>query len=413
MRIHFLLTQDLDSPSGLGRYLPLAQGLQGLGHHVEISALHADLASVADHHPTINGVSVHYVAPMHVHKTGNTKHYYTPVQLGKIVAQATLSLTRSALHIPADIVHVGKPHPMNSVAGLVAANLGRAKLAVDCDDYEAGSSHYAGGVSGGWQRRGVTAFENWTPRRAALVTTNTHFTQERLIALGVDPARIVYLPNGVDPHRFRTTAESEARLADLRVRWQLGDRPVVVYVGSMSLANHPVDLLVRAFVHVHQAIPEALLLMVGGGQDFDRVAALAGELGIGESVRFTGRVAAADAPNYYRLGHVSVDPVHDDGPARGRSPLKLFESWAVGVPFVTADVGDRHYLLGNPSAGVLVEPGDADALAQGLIQVLLNPTLAHTLAQRGINRISTFHWDRLAADLGTVYERIMGSNSRS
>lgn len=302
---------------------------------------------------------------------------------------------------------------MNSVAGLVAANLGRAKLAVDCDDYEAGSSHYAGGVSGGWQRRGVTAFENWTPRRAALVTTNTHFTQERLIALGVDPARIVYLPNGVDPHRFRTTAESEARLADLRVRWQLEGRPVVVYVGSMSLANHPVDLLVRAFVHVHQAIPEALLLMVGGGQDFDRVAALAGELGIGESVRFTGRVAAADAPNYYRLGHVSVDPVHDDGPARGRSPLKLFESWAVGVPFVTADVGDRHYLLGNPSAGVLVEPGDADALAQGLIQVLLNPTLAHTLAQRGINRISTFHWDRLAADLGTVYERIMGSNSRS
>ena len=407
MRIHFLLTQDLDSPSGLGRYLPLAQGLQALGHHVEISTLHSDLATLNDRHPYINGVPVHYVAPMHVRKTGNTKHYFSSAQLTYIVAQSTLALTRRALTTPADIVHVGKPHPMNSIAGLMATGLNRTKLAVDCDDYEAGSNHYSIGISGSVQRWAVTSFEDWVPRRATLVTTNTYFTRDRLISLGVAPERIVYLPNGVDRQRFLLSAQINADLAELRRRWDIENCPVVVYIGSMSLANHPVDLLLRAFVKVRQVIPNALLLMVGGGQSFDQLATMAGQLGIGESVRFTGRVAAAAVPDYYRLGHVSIDPVHDDHTARGRSPLKLFESWAAGVPFVTADVGDRRALLGHPPAGILVESGNPNALAQGIIQVLADPDMAQTIAQRGIKRVLSFHWNRLAADLSQIYEQIV------
>ena len=411
MRIHFLLTQDLESPGGLGRYFPLALGLRRLGHHVDISALHADFASVTNQHFQIDGVAVHYVGPMHVRKIGNMKHYYGPAQLAWIAAKGTMALTHSALTIPADIVHVGKPHPMNSVAGMVTATLDRAKLVVDCDDYEAESNHFAKGLSGGWQRLGVVAFEKWTPRRAALVTTNTQFTRQKLLASGVDSARIVYLPNGVDAQRFAIDAQSETALAALRQRWGTARRPVVVYVGSMSLANHPVDLLLQAFLQVLGELPNALLLMVGGGQDYDRLVALAEELGLGESVRFTGRVAAADIPNYYRLGHDTVDPVHDDDVARGRAPLKLVESWAAGVPFVTADVGDRRFLLGNPPAGVLVEPGNPAALAQGLVQILTDSILAQTLAQLGSERVQAYFWDHLAAELAQSYNQLTREKS--
>jgi hypothetical protein len=64
VRILFLLTQDLDSPSGQGRYLPLAQGLARLGHAVHIAALHADFASLTTTSAEEGGVQVEYVAPI-------------------------------------------------------------------------------------------------------------------------------------------------------------------------------------------------------------------------------------------------------------------------------------------------------------------------------------------------------------
>ncbi|MFZ1744734.1 MAG: glycosyltransferase, partial [Nitrospirales bacterium] len=107
------------------------------------------------------------------------------------------------------------------------------------------------------------------------------------------------------------------------------------------------------------------------------------------------------------------DPVHDDGPARGRSPLKLFESWAVGVPFVTADVGDRHYLLGNPPAGVLVEPGDADALAVGVCSILTNSHLSTLIVERGIAEVKKYYWYHLASELSSIYMALFERKSLS
>ena len=79
MRILFLLTQDLESPSGLGRYLPLAQELVKSGHQVNIAALHSNYQKLAFRRKNIQGVELHYVAQMHVKKQGSTKTYFSPI----------------------------------------------------------------------------------------------------------------------------------------------------------------------------------------------------------------------------------------------------------------------------------------------------------------------------------------------
>jgi glycosyltransferase involved in cell wall biosynthesis len=397
MKILFLLTQDMESPAGAGRYFPLARGLVKLGHQVTIAALHADFSSLRQTRFENKGVEIWYVDQMHVMKQGNRKLYYPAHQLLLRMARASLALSWAALSTPADIVHIGKPHPMNSIAGLAARALKRRTVFLDCDDLEVATSHF----SGKWQRWGVAFFEDGMPHRVQHVTTHTYFLRDRLVRMGVPPERITYLPNGVDRERF--AASDPLKLAALREQLGLQGQQVVAFIGSLSLPSHPVDLLLDAYQIVKERLPDSRLLIVGGGEEYERLVARVQELGLGSATVFTGRVPAVEAPLYYRLADVLVDPVIDNEVGRSRLPLKMFESWAAHVPFVTADVGDRKLVVGQPPAGLLARPGDARSLAEALLQVLTHPDQANALRQAGTKRSEEFDWDRLAQRLESSY----------
>ncbi len=397
MRILYLLTQDLESPSGLGRYLPLASEMAKIGHQVTIAALHSNFESLVQTRYESGGVEISYLGPMHVRKQGNIKTYYSSSQLLQLTTRATIKFARLAVSSQADIIHICKPHPMNSLGGLAGKYLTGKHVFLDCDDYEAAIGHF----KAGWQQKVVQFFENWTPHRVDGITTHTDFNRQRLLSNGVPPDKIFYVSNGVDRERFKPP--DQGVVDGLRLRLGLQNRQIILYVGSLSSPSHPVDLLFQAFAHVHQAVPETVLLLVGGGDEFTRLQAIAAQMGLAGAITFTGRVSPAEVVNYYHLAQVSVDPVYDDGAALGRSPLKLFESWACGVPFVTADVGERRRLLGDPPAGLLCSPGDVESLAHSLEQVLTDDALKDELRHRGSERIQNYYWDVLVKDMEAAY----------
>jgi len=397
MRVVFLATQDLESPSMLGRWWPLACELARLGHKITIYTLHSKYKKNNVNVFTRNGVNVHYLAPMHVWKEGNVKGYYPTYKLIKLAFEATLRQARAVMTTPADIIYICKPHPMNSMAGIVGKLLRRHKLFLDCDDYEAAIGHF----TRNWQRQGIAMFEKFMPSQANLITTNTFFMRDKLRSWGVPENKIIYLSNGVDRSRFSRPPDS--LIDNLRAQWGLNGRDVVAYIGSLSLANHPVDLLLEAFALLHTRVNKVVLLLVGGGEDFDRLKSQALSLGIEEKVKFCGRIPPDKVSAYYYLADVTVDPVRDDNGARGRSPLKLFESWACGIPFVTSDVGDRRRLLGDPPAGALAKPGDPDSLCSTIAQVLTSPALKQSLSYYGTQRVRHYFWDKLVLSLEQFY----------
>jgi glycosyltransferase involved in cell wall biosynthesis len=400
MRILFLLTQDLESPSGLGRYWPLARELVRLGHTVNIAALHSNYTNLVQKQFEQDGVKIHYVAPMHVRKEGSTKVYYSSLKLLALALWATWRLTLAALHTPADIIHVGKPQPMNSLAGQVAHLLKRSRrLYMDCDDDETQSNRF----SAKWQQSIVGFFERHAPHWAQLVTTNTHVTRHRLIANGISTGRIIYLPNGVVRERFQ--APSRTELAALRAGMHLENNPVVIYAGSLSLPSHPVDILLEAFQQVHQAMPSTRLVIVGGGEDIETLHHQATALDLSDVVRFTGRIPPAQIGLYYHLAQVSVDPVYDDAAGRARAPLKMFESWACGIPFVSSDVGDRRILAGSPPAALLIRTSSPGALAEAILQILYDPSEGAILRKLGLQRVEAYYWDQIANQVAWIYEK--------
>lgn len=399
MRITFLLTQSLESPSGLGRYWPLAKELARLGHQVTILALHHNYPALIRRHYVKEGVTVYYVGQMHVRKTGNQKFYFNTLQLLWISFWSILHLMWAALRVPTDVYHLGKPHPMNGLAVLLPYFLKRKPVYLDCDDYEAASNRFGGE----WQRRIVAFFENNLPRLARGITVNTHFMAERLVSLGYPIERIVYVPNGVDRERFFMQKNEEV-FQDLCDALDLCGRKIVLYMGSMSLASHAVDLLLESFACVMKAEPLAVLLLVGGGEDYETLRNSASALGLAGAVRFVGRVSPEQVPVYYQLADISVDPVRDTFAERARSPLKLFESWESGVPFVTADVGDRRRILGLPQAGGLAVPGDKSSLAEVILSLLVDEAKCQHLQQLGWQRIEAFYWNRLVSKFSEVYD---------
>lgn len=368
MKITFALTQDLSSPSGLGRYLPWAKELVKLGHEITIVALHSDYSTLSNRTLAINGVKVNYVAQMHVQKKGNLKNYFNGGTLFWIVLQATIKLTIAILKQPADVILVGKPHPMNGIASIIYRIFNpKTKLIVDCDDNETASNRF----NGDFQRRVVGWFEKWIPLHANVVTSNTFYNLSRFAEYGVQKSKLVYISNGIDESSFLDIDTS--KVDDFRNRLGLNNNRIISYIGSLSLPSHPVDLLLRSFKLIKDTLPDVTLLVVGGGEDFDYLKNMACELKIDDHTLFVGRVPHEEVPYYYLLSDVTVDPVYDNDAARGRCPIKIFESWACGVPIVTSDVGDRKMLIEKSKLGLLVEPGDSTVLSIGIIDLFQSP----------------------------------------
>ena len=183
----------------------------------------------------------------------------------------------------------------------------------------------------------------------------------------------------------------------------MNGKKVISFVGSLSCPSHPVNLLIEAYKQIHLKIPDSVLLLVGSGEAESKLQQQVERLGLSSYVHFCGFIPPADVPNYYYLSDVSVDPVNDDDIARSRLPLKMFESWACDIPFVTGNVGDRGILLGFPPAGSLANPGDPDSLATEIIRILCDNELSKTLTRRGTERVKEYYWDKLTHRLETIY----------
>lgn len=404
MRLALLTTSGLDAPSPRGRWLPLGRELVRHGYQVSLLMTHPtfDLLPRHERHGQIDGVTTHYVAQMHTYGPPGARRYFGPLTLLRVALQGALALGWATIKARPQAIHLCKPQPINGLAGLMAARVLGCPLYVDCDDYEAGNNRF----SGAWQQRIVQFFEDQLPRQATGVTVNTHFLAERCRSQGVAETQIVYVPNGIAATQLQAPAAHA--VAQLRATLALTGQQVVLYVGTLSEVSHHVGLLLEAFALLQSRIPTARLLLVGDGDDRALLEQRAGALGIAERTQFTGRVAATLIPLYFGLAACSVDPVADNPVAQGRSPLKIVESLAAGVPVVTGAVGDRPLLLDHGNAGVLTAAGSAQALADGIVHLLANEQLQRSMAAAAQQQAQRYRWDRLVINWMAGYRHTAG-----
>jgi glycosyltransferase involved in cell wall biosynthesis/peptidoglycan/xylan/chitin deacetylase (PgdA/CDA1 family) len=152
-------------------------------------------------------------------------------------------------------------------------------------------------------------------------------------------------------------------------------RPRVVCVGRHFIVKG-IDVLVEAFPEVLAAVPEAGLVLVGGGPDHEALIARVAELGMAHAVHFSGFVQNPAA--YIGRADLVVLPSRREG-----LPVAALEALALERAVVATEVGGTPDVVRPGETGWLVPPEDSGALAAAMIEALLDPGERARRAARG------------------------------
>ncbi|WP_211323392.1 glycosyltransferase family 4 protein [Amycolatopsis palatopharyngis] len=234
-----------------------------------------------------------------------------------------------------------------------------------------------------------------------VVTYVSKYTRSRFAAAFGPMAGLEHLPSGVDPELFRP---DPAGREELRRRYGLSDRPTVVCV-SRLVPRKGQDMLVRALPLLRERVPDAALLLVGGGPYRKRLMDLAQEYGVAEHVVFTGSVPWEELPAHYAAGDVFAMPARTRGKGLDVEGLGIvyLEASAVGLPVVAGQSGGAPETVLDEVTGHVVDGRNLDQLADTLSPLLADPIRAQRMGQAGREWVSRhWRWDVLAGSLSTM-----------
>jgi glycosyltransferase involved in cell wall biosynthesis len=189
-------------------------------------------------------------------------------------------------------------------------------------------------------------------------------------ALGVPKNRIVRTASGVDAEHFRPGPSSVAA--------SLPAGPKVLFTGRLHPQKN-LDVLIDAWPDVMKSSPASLVL-VGDGVDRQRLESKAKELGIADSVHFTG--AQADPAEFLRAADLFVLPSVAEGMSNS-----LLEAMASGLPCVASEIGGNTDLLDQGRTGWLAAPEDRPGWTAAILRVLQDPALGRFVGGEARRRI--------------------------
>lgn len=215
------------------------------------------------------------------------------------------------------------------------------------------------------------------------------------LSLGIDEDKISVIPNGVDVSKFNSEIGGSKARAWLKV----GSDPLIASVMRIEKRKGP-KYLITAFSKVLETIPRAKLVIVGGGPDKEKILKQIKDLKIEKLVLMLGPLPHNKVPEVMAAADAFILPSLVDS-----SPLVLPEAMAIGAPIVCTRVGGIPEMVNDQFNGVMVEPADADALADGIIRVLTDVEFSRKIRTNALKTVhGKFTWGRIAERTLEVYE---------
>jgi glycosyltransferase involved in cell wall biosynthesis len=318
-----------------------------------------------------------------------------------------MRLARRAVRIDPDVIHVFKPIGYSGLAGIYLRWFSRRPLVLDTDDWEG---------TGGWNdvnpypalwKRLFDWQERWLARHADAVTVVSRTLQTQVWGFGVDPVRVVYLPNGPGERLRGLIGVSDEQRGEVRARLGVGDAPLALYLGHIPHGND-LDLALDALARIREQLPEARLVIAGLGDGLPALQSYARRVGLAEQVIFPGWIEHEQAHTYWAAADVAVNPYRDTLINRSKCAGKVVSAMAMGKAVVTSRLGQNLEYIEDGRSGLLTEPGDAADLARALLAVLSDRAWAEEMGSNARQRIwDRFDWDARVGDIERAYQMAM------
>lgn len=199
------------------------------------------------------------------------------------------------------------------------------------------------------------------------------------------------VPNGVDVSLF-SSSPSASEVDHLKNK--LGKKDGDIYLITTSRLNHKnaVDDCIRALKYLPTSVT---LLIIGVGEQEEKLRTLAREIGMRERVKFLGFIPHAELPKFLKVSDIFVRPSRSEG--FGNS---FIEAMAAGIPVVATPVGGIPDFLDDHETGVFCRPDNPKSVAEAVMEIMDNPNLREKIIRQGKERaMSRYSWDVVVKDM--------------
>jgi glycogen(starch) synthase len=236
--------------------------------------------------------------------------------------------------------------------------------------------------------------ERWGEHSAEAVLVITPRLSKLLISDGAAENRIHVIPPGVNPSLFEGPFEDP---------FSGVGRPRVLFVGRLA-PQKGVDTLVAAAGLLKD--PCAQVLLVGDGPERKALERETERLGVGDRLHFVGFVTHDRLPAAMAHADVLVLPsLYEE------LGTVLLEAMQAGLPIVASETGGIPDVIEDGVNGLLVPPGDPEALARGIDRILSDGDLARRLSEGAQERGKDYDWEVLAERVLRVYQGLTAGRS--
>jgi len=192
--------------------------------------------------------------------------------------------------------------------------------------------------------------------------------------------KLIVIHNGI---RINALDEPDTAMYNKRYQEFTGSRPRIISVGRL-VAQKRHDLLLEALKVCAERVPSISCWIIGDGPERGRLEQLTQELNLTENILFLGE--RTDARSLLQHADIFVNTSDWEG-----FPITLLEAMAAGLPIVATNVGGNREIIQTGETGILVEPGNAQAIAIGICQMIANPKTAKKMGQRGQEEVREFY----------------------
>ncbi|MBC3765761.1 TIGR04063 family PEP-CTERM/XrtA system glycosyltransferase [Neptunicella marina] len=305
-----------------------------------------------------------------------------------------------------DIIHAHSP-ALNGLAALKAARARNLPVVYEIRAFwEDAAVDHGTCKEGDLRYRLTRALENYVIKHANHVTTICEGLRADLVGRGVAESKITVIPNAVNIEQFNLIEHKNKQLAQ-----QLGieNKTVLGFLGSFY-GYEGLDLLVAALPKLKQKIPNAVLLLVGGGVQQQKLQQQINALGLQDDVIMPGRIPHEQVGDYYSLVDLLVYPRKSMRLTELVTPLKPLEAMAQGKLVLASDVGGHKELIEDGKTGWLFKADNVDALADKAADILCQSQHWPQVITNGRHFVEQIrNWQNSVANYRAIYTRLSKS----